>query len=236
MVLHTFFWTTTHQLFIKFFGKWSALSAREQRIMRTNQPVWKKISVGRHTTFLFFLLLSSSFRPDTSDAAFIDTSKDSWGVLGGYGQSFPGWGQTSQRVKTIDLVPRYNHLIFDDIGSGWYRGFHSILLEVPLHLVISPDVSSMIGMNFLACYTFTAAQEMRPYLFGGGGPVYSFADIPGMGDDLNGNYQFGIGLEYATSQSHNVLLELRYHHISNGGSEEPNDPLNSAKLLIGVTF
>lgn len=236
MVLHPFFWTTTHRLFGKFFGRWPTLSARELKTMRTEQPVWKKIPVGRHATFLFFLLLSSAFRPDTSDAAVIDTSRDSWGVLGGYGQSFPGWGQTSQRVKTIDLVPRYNHLIFDDIGSGWYRGFHSILLEAPLHLVVSPDVSSMIGMNFLACYTFTAGQEMRPYLFGGGGPVYSFADIPGMGDELNGNYQFGIGLEYEKNQSHNLLFELRYHHISNGGSEEPNDPLNSAKLLIGITF
>jgi len=157
-------------------------------------------------------------------------------VLGGYGQSFPGWGQTTQRVQTFDLVPRYNHLIFDDIGSGWYRGFHSLLLEVPVHLVVSPDVSSMVGMNFLATYTFTAGQEMRPYLFGGGGPVYSFADIPGMGAELNGNYQFGIGLEYETSPSHNLLFELRYHHISNAGSDEPNDPLNSCKLLFGITF
>ncbi|MFH2121906.1 MAG: acyloxyacyl hydrolase [Pseudomonadota bacterium] len=185
---------------------------------------------------LFSLFASSAFRVDSADAAIIDTSKDSWSVLGGYGQSFPGWGQTTQRVQTLDLVPRYNHLIFDDIGSGWYRGFHSLLLEVPLHLVVSPDVSSMVGLNFLATYTFTSGQEIRPYLFGGGGPVYSFADIPGMGADLNGNYQFGIGLEYETSPNHNLLFELRYHHISNAGSDEPNDPLNSCKLLFGITF
>jgi hypothetical protein len=29
---------------------------------------------------------------------------------------------------------------------------------------------------------------------------------------------------------------LRYHHISNGGNEEPNDPLNSVKALFGITF
>jgi hypothetical protein len=184
----------------------------------------------------FLLLLSTAFRPDSAGAAFIDTSKDSWGVLGGYGQSFPGWGQTTERVETLDLVPRYNHLIFDDLGSGWYRGFHSIMLELPFHLVISPEVSSMIGINFLATYTFTAGQELRPYLFGGGGPVYSFADVPGMGDELNGNYQFGIGLEYETSRSRKLLFEVRYHHISNGGSEEPNTPLNSCKLLVGITF
>lgn len=207
--------------------------------MIIHQPPCKNIPVGKHAAILFlvfFLASSAPFQTDSASAAAIGTSKDTWAVLGGYGQSFPGWGQTTQRVETIDLVPRYNHLLWDDIGSGWYRGFHSILLEVPLHVVVSPDVSSMIGMNFLACYTFTANTRMRPYLFGGGGPVYSFADVPGMGADLNGNYQFGLGLDYGISQSHNLLFELRYHHISNAGSDEPNEPLNSCKVLFGITF
>ena len=203
------------------------------------QPAWIKTPVSRQAIILFILFglaLGTAFPAASADAAIINTSKDSWAVLGGYGQSFPGWGQTTQRVETIDMVPRYNHLIFDDMGSGWYSGFHSLLLEVPVHFVVSPDVSTMIGMNFLACYTFTASTQMRPYLFGGGGPVYSFADIPGMGANLNGNYQFGMGLDYRISQGHKLLFELRYHHISNAGSDEPNDPLNSCKLLVGVTF
>lgn len=217
----------------------SALSAREVRLMITYQSVWRRIPVGKHGAFLFllfFLLLCTFSRTASAEAAVFDTSQDSWGVLGGYGQSFPGWGQTTQRVETLDLVLRYNHLIFDNLGSGWYRGFHSILLELPVHFVVSPDVSSMIGMNFLACYTFTANQDIRPYLFGGGGPVYSFADIPGMGSELNGNYQFGMGLSYGINPDHDFLFELRYHHISNGGSEEPNAPLNSVKVLFGLTF
>ena len=207
--------------------------------MNNLQSLWKKQSNSRHAAILFLVFFLTSqvvFRTDSANAAAIDTSKDTWAVLGGYGQSFPGWGQTTQRVETLDLVPRYNHIIFNDLGSGWYRGFHSILVEVPVHFVVSPDTSTMIGMNFLACYTFTADQTIHPYLFGGGGPVYSFADVPGMGAELNGNYQFGIGLEYEMAKSYNLLFEMRYHHISNGGSEEPNDPLNSCKLLVGVTF
>lgn len=207
--------------------------------MSNHHPLRNKRCGSRQAIALalfLVLLLSTALRPDSAGAAFIDTSKDSWGLLGGYGQSFPGWGQTTERVETLDLVPRYNHLIFDDIGSGWYRGFHSIMLELPLHLVVSPGFSSMIGINFLATYTFTAGQELRPYLFGGGGPVYSFADIPGMGADLNGNYQFGVGLEKTTTQACNLLVELRFHHISNAGSREPNVPLNSCKLLVGITF
>ncbi len=190
-------------------------------------------SAGAVCVLLFMLFF---FMVVPVGAAVIDTSKDRWEWLGGYGQSFPGWGETTQRVETLDLVPRYNHIIFDDIGSGWYRGYHSILLELPVHFVISPDVSAMIGLNFLACYTFTASESWRPYLFGGGGPVYSFADIPGMGADWNGNYQFGLGAEYALMGEHSLLFEFRYHHISNGGSREPNEPLNSCKFLMGITF
>lgn len=172
----------------------------------------------------------------TVQAAGFDTSKDTWALLGGYGQSFPGWGETTQRVKTIDIVPRYGHVIFDNLGSGWYSGYHSIFVETPFSYVVSPDNSAMVAINFLAAYTFTADRDYQPYVFGGGGPVYSFADIPGMGSELNGNYQFGLGLKYHWQTDNDLLFEIRYHHISNGGSEEPNDPLNSLKFRIGITF
>lgn len=188
----------------------------------------------RYLLVIFFTCTFSQTYPVHADV--FDISKDNWAVIGGYGQSVPKWGQTTQRVKTIDLIPRYNHLIFDNVGSDWYQGFHSLLLEVPLSLVVSPDVSAMLAMNFLASYTFTANWQWHPYLFGGGGPVYNFADIPGMGSNLNGNYQCGIGLKYHMNKNNKLLFEFRYHHISNAGSKKPNDPLNSCKFLLGVTF
>jgi opacity protein-like surface antigen len=201
--------------------------------MKTNPG---RKAAGVPCFLLFILVATTSFRVDSAGAGIINTSRDSRAALGGYGQSFPGWGQTTQRVETIDLVFRYNHRIFDNLGSAWYQGFYSILLELPVHLVVSPDESAMVGVNFLACYTFTANTRWRPYLFGGGGPVYSFADIPGMGAAWNGNYQFGIGIEYTINTRHRLLFEYRYHHISNAGTKEPNDPLNSGKIMLGITF
>jgi hypothetical protein len=188
---------------------------------------------------LFILLASILCRSEVRAIEIVDifdTSKDNWALLGGYGQSVPGWGKTEQRVKTLELIPRYQHRIIDNMGYGWYRGFHSIFLEVPLSLVLSPDESAMLGINFIGAYTFTADPIWQPYLFGGGGPVYNFADIQGMGAELNGNYQFGIGLKYAWMENRKLLLESRWHHISNNGSEEPNAPLNAYKILVGVTF
>ena len=159
-----------------------------------------------------------------------------WSVLAGYGTSHPGWGQTKERVETIDLTLRYSHVLKSDIGSSWYQGYHSLLLEIPVHLVVNPDLSPMIGINFLACYTFAANNQYLPYIFAGGGPLYTNADIQGMGSHWNGNYQFGAGLRYKINARHDVLFEFRFHHVSNGGQKDPNDPLNSTKFLAGFTF
>ena len=187
--------------------------------------------------FLMLLLCCCAFLslPGREVAAF-DTTRDTWAVLTGYGQSVPGWGDTTERVETIDLVPRYSHLTFTDLGAGWYAGDYRTLIELSMHAVLSPDESAMLGVNFLACYTFTASSWWRPYLFGGGGPVYSFADIPGMGAEWNGNYQFAVGVELPLAQEQALLFEIRYHHISNAGAEDPNVPLNSIKVLAGFTF
>ena len=159
-----------------------------------------------------------------------------WSVLTGYGTSHPGWGKTKIRVETIDLVLRYDNVLSKNIGSSWYQGYHSLLLELPVHLIVNPEVSTMIGANFLACYTFTDNDQYLPYIFAGGGPLYTNTNIPGMGSHWNGNYQFGIGLRYKINTWHDVLFEFRFHHVSNGDQKDPNDPLNSTKCLAGFTF
>lgn len=188
------------------------------------------------STIICCFLLTAVLSLPVDPAQANDKRPNSWAFLGGYGQSHPGWGQTTQRVKTIDLIPRYNHVVFDELGSGWYKGFHSVFFEFPVSLILDPEKSAMIGINFLASYTFTGNEQWQPYIFGGGGPVYIFADIPGMGTNLNGNYQFGIGLEYVLNKQNHLLFEFRYHHISNAGTAEPNEPLNSSKFIIGISF
>ena len=185
--------------------------------------------------YCFFFLIAVLSIP-VDQALSTDTRPNSWAFLGGYGKSYPGWGQTTQRVETIDFIPRYNLIVVDEIGSGWYKGFHSALFEFPVSLILNPEISSMIGINFLASYTFTVNDQLQPYIFAGGGPVYIFADVLGMGTKLNGNYQFGIGLEYFLNKQNHLLFECRYHHISNAGTAKPNEPLNSSKFIVGITF
>ena len=69
-------------------------------------------------------------------------------------------------------------------------------------------------------------------LFVGGGPLYTQAEIPGTSSNLKGSYQAGLGLKI-NLEAASLSLEYRFHHVSNGGIKEPNDPLNSGKLLMG---
>ncbi|MBM9604269.1 acyloxyacyl hydrolase [Desulfopila inferna] len=178
------------------------------------------------------MLLSYPQKATAREAENSDT--DRWAILTGYGSSHPGWGETETRVETIDLALRRKIVIFEDMGKSWYSGSHSLLIELPLHFLLDYD-TPMAGLNFLANYTFSAC-ALHPYVFAGGGPVYVDADIPGMGSDWNGNYQIGFGVQLPMKNDHTFFVEARYHHISNGGIEEPNVPLNSAKFLVGMTF
>ncbi|WP_041718839.1 acyloxyacyl hydrolase [Desulfurivibrio alkaliphilus] len=160
-----------------------------------------------------------------------------WSWLFGYGTSHPGWGETVTRVESLDLVTRYERVVRPEIGTSWYRLRHSLLLELPVHLLTNYDLAPMVGINFLAGWTMTGWLEtVQPYFFAGGGPLYVATDIEGMGTRLNGNYQFGIGLRRPLEGSRYLKMEYRFHHISNGGRRKPNEPLNSSKLLVGFTF
>ncbi len=156
-------------------------------------------------------------------------------LLAGYGSSHPGLGETESRIETFDVVLRGSSVLIDEIGSSWYRGYHSLMVELPLHFFLHRNDLPMVGLNVLAAYTFTASR-LQPYIFAGGGPLYIDADIDGMGADWNGNYQFGAGFSVPLRTGHSFLVQAGYHHISNGGSSNPNKPLNSTKILVGITF
>ena len=158
-------------------------------------------------------------------------------ILGGYGATHVGMGKTSEHVETADIVFRYGRVLRSDIGRSWFKGHHDLLIEFPVHIVLRPVASPMFGMNFLASYFFTTYKKGSPYFFAGGGPVFIEAgSIDGVGSSLNGNYQAGIGFLFKTERGHNLNVEYRFHHISNAGTREHNVPLNSSKLLLGITF
>ncbi|MDZ4199147.1 MAG: acyloxyacyl hydrolase, partial [Kiritimatiellia bacterium] len=157
-----------------------------------------------------------------------------WSWLTGYGATHTGYGETSQDVRTWDLILR-RRLIRKPTGRGTYSGSHDFLIEGAIsHLLKPADRAPIFAVNFLASWSLTRWKRVRPYLFIGGGPVYTEAGIDEMGAHVNGNYQAGLGLAWKRQGQTLGVIEYRFHHISNGGRKEPNDPLNSSKVLLGL--
>jgi opacity protein-like surface antigen len=158
-----------------------------------------------------------------------------WTVLAGYGVTHTSIGNTHAHVETADFILRYSRDLTRDLGRSWYRSRHGLMIELPIHLVVDPDTAPMVGINILASWMFTASERVRPYFFGGGGFLYTNADIPGLGSKYNGNYQGGAGILYRLRPRYSLNVEYRFHHVSNLNTKKPNDPLNSSKFLVGLT-
>jgi lipid A 3-O-deacylase len=184
---------------------------------------------------LVVTLSSSAFAQEKFQAYYAGFTNH-WTILGGYGVSHKGLGATDTRVETVDIILRYGRLLTGELGTSWYKGRHEILIEVPFRRVIHPETAIITGINFLAAWDFTAGESIIPYIFAGGGPVYTNLDIPGLGTELNYSYQGGAGIHYFIAKNRSINFNYRLHHISNAGTADPNEPLNSSRILIGVSF
>ncbi|RJR14980.1 MAG: acyloxyacyl hydrolase [Nitrospiraceae bacterium] len=169
-------------------------------------------------------------KPDFSNA------KGHWTLLGGYGNTHTNFGDTQDRVQELDLILQYGHFLTKEAGKSWYKVRHEIMLELPFSAVFHPHGAIMAGINLLACWDFTASEKIVPYVFAGGGLVYTNLGLEGMGRELNGNYQTGTGIHYIIDKRTVLNFNYRLHHISNANTADPNEPLNSSKFLVGVSF
>ena len=194
---------------------------------------------GHRIFFILAILILSfpfvTFAQEKKEISFAN-AKNHWTFLGGYGATHPGFGDTRTKVETVDFVLQYGYFLSEETGKSWYRGRHEMLIEIPVRTVVNPETALITGINFLACWNFTASERIKPYVFAGGGPVYTNLDISGLGSEFNGNYQAGLGFNYFIRENTSINLNYRLHHISNAGTAELNEPLNSSIILLGISF
>lgn len=185
------------------------------------------------SALLVILLPLLSF---AADNAFVKKASDEYTLLSGYGITHRGFGDTRTQVQTFDIIGRFGWFLSDEMGPGWLKGRHELLLELPLHLAVDPKISPMVGGYILGSWKFTSSTDFVPYLFAGGGILYVDLGLPTMGSRVNFSYQGGAGIHYFLREHTAIGLEYRYHHISNAGTAEPNEPLNSSKILLSFSL
>ncbi|BCS54291.1 acyloxyacyl hydrolase [Geobacter sp. SVR] len=187
-------------------------------------------------TLATVVMLLIAIPQDSSAGNPVSLADGEYGFLTGYGISHIGFGATQHQVQTWDAIARAGFFMSGELGQGhWYQGRHETVFELPYHMAVDHGGRSMVGFYVLGHWRFTGLESMAPYVFAGGGPVYVDLGLPTMGTKLCFSYQGGTGLQYFLDSSKALDLQYRYHHISNAGTAEPNEPLNSSKILMGIS-
>jgi len=196
----------------------------------------------RRRSFLPFLLMAISIilqavGSSAAEGVSIRSASSEATLLTGYGITHRYFGATRTQVQTWDAIARFGVFLSDEVGKdSWYQGRHELLIELPYHLAVDHNGRSMVGGYLLGSWKFTGSKDVAPYVFAGGGPLYVDLGLPTMGAKLCFSYQGGTGLQYFTDKTTALNLEYRYHHISNAGTARANEPLNSSKILFGISF
>lgn len=192
----------------------------------------------RYAAALLPVLMTVIFSsPPASAANPASGARGEFGFLTGYGISHIGFGATRHQVQTWDAIVRAGFFLSDEIGKGsWYQGRHQVVLEIPYHLALDQGGRSMVGGYALGHWRFTGLNGVVPYVMAGGGPLYVDLGLPTMGSKLCFSYQGGTGVQYFIDRKSALNLEYRYHHISNADTANPNEPINSSKILLGMSF
>ncbi len=181
------------------------------------------------------LLLCSVVHPVSAAENPAAKQTGEYGFLTGYGITHKYFGATRTQVQTWDVIARFGYFLSDEVGVGsWYQGRHELLVELPYHMAVDHGGRSMVGGYLLGSWKFTGPDTVAPYVFAGGGPLFVDLGLPTMGTRLCYSYQAGTGLHYFLDKKTALTMEYRYHHISNAGTAEPNEPLNSSKILFGL--
>lgn len=187
------------------------------------------------TTFFLLALAGQVYAEPTK--TIVETADYELTLLSGYGVSHRHFGDTRTQVQTFDAIARLGWFLTDEIGKGsWYQGRHQLLVELPYHMAVDHGGKSMVGGYLLGSWKFTSLSYLKPYIFAGGGPLYVDMGIPSMGAKLNFSYQGGTGIQVPINATTLFNLEYRYHHISNAGTASPNEPINSSKFLMGISW
>ncbi len=188
--------------------------------------------------FIGFLAVIGTANAGAEEMTSVSTASKEYALLVGYGITHRGFGATRTQVQTVDTIGRFGYFLSSEIGKGWYQGRHELLVELPVHQAVDPRTRTMTGAYLLGSWKFTGLKEkgLYPYVFAGGGVLFVDLGLSTMGSRLDFSYQGGTGIQYLIRNDLALMAEYRYHHISNAGIAEPNEPLNSSKFLFGISF
>jgi lipid A 3-O-deacylase len=143
----------------------------------------------------------------------------------------------SSKLNGVAVHPSWQIALTDPIDNEWWSGSIALGVETALLGIAEPTSAYGIGFTPKLIYTFTSFGRLKPYVEGGGGPLWTNFDgrIPEQGSDFNFLVWGGTGGTYELTARWALNAGVRFSHISNGGTDSPNGGLNYLLPFVGVS-
>ena len=143
----------------------------------------------------------------------------------------------SSKLYGVAVHPSWQITLTDPIGESWWSGTIALGAEAAFLGVTEPTGTYGIGFTPKLIYTFSSFGRLKPYIQGGGGPLWTNFDgrIREQGSDFNFLVWGGAGVSYDLTSHWGINAGVRFSHISNSGLDTPNSGLNYLLPFAGVS-
>lgn len=144
----------------------------------------------------------------------------------------------SSKLLGATSISSWFIILTEPINSSWYRGHVSLGVDVLAFGTSKPLTGFGVGVTPKLQYTFVGLDRLRPYLEGGGGPLWT--DLGGRVPEQPGEFNFvvwgGAGGTWVLTPQWALNVGYRFVHISNGGTGTPNSGLNFGIPFVGLSY
>ncbi|MEA3412378.1 MAG: acyloxyacyl hydrolase [Pseudomonadota bacterium] len=141
------------------------------------------------------------------------------------------------KVRLWEIVPRLGISATDPLfGDSWYRGNVEFLYEGAFIWNTEPNSGFAAGAGTTLRYNFLKHERVVPFLDANFGIVNLDFDLDLQSDGFNFNVGFGTGAHWFVSRDTAISTEVRWQHISNKNTQFPNNGINAALFLLGVSY
>ena len=182
---------------------------------------------------IVFLILSGGSRVSLAEEASTDEIPTRYALTGVLGKTY-------DPVTDIYFVQLSGFIMwdYDRVWHHWAPDPLRFKVEGNAGATTSPETRAMISIGMMALYylDFFSGAQVRPYLEGGIGVMYTDFQVEGQGSRFNFNPQIGIGTEFKLDSGAPFFATIRLSHISNAGLHRENRGVNFVVLMIGRFF
>ncbi|MDH5727074.1 MAG: acyloxyacyl hydrolase, partial [Nitrospira sp.] len=123
----------------------------------------------------------------------------------------------SSKLNGVAVHPSWQIALTDSIGHEWWSGSVALGVEAAFLGIAEPTSAYGVGVTPKIVYTLTSFDRLKPYLEGGGGPLWTNFDgrIPEQGSDFNFLVWGGVGASWDLTAPWALNAGVRFNHISN---------------------